>query len=401
MIQSLIGIFGLLLIGFLFSENKRKIQWRAVGGAFAILLSISGFVLGTESGASTLLSISNGVGSVFAYGAEGIKFVFGSLVTFQVENLGFIWAFQVLPMIIFTAALTALLYYIGVMQWFVRIIGGGLQFILGTSRAESMSAAGNIILGQTEAPLLVRPYHPFLTRSQIFAIMVGGLATIAGSILAGLAGMGVELKYLIMACFMSAPAGLMFAKLIIPETERTVDEVPEVTGDEKATNFIDAIAKGAMIGLTIAGIVGAVLIACIGLMAMVNGFLGWAGAFAGYPTLSIDIILGYLLAPIAWLIGAPWSEAVQVGALLGQKIAMNEFVAFASFGALTLSAKSTAIVTIALCGFANLSSVAMVVGAMSKFIPEKAGMIASLGMKVLLAATLANLMSATIVGLFM
>jgi nucleoside transporter len=363
-------------------------------------MSISAFVLGTDFGADVLLAASKGVGSVFSYGTEGIKFVFGNLVTFQVEGLGFIWAFQVLPMIIFTASLTSLLYYYGIMQWFVRIIGGGLQKLLGTSRAESMSAAGNIVLGQTEAPLLVRPYHPILTRAQIFAIMVGGLASIAGSILAGLAGMGVELKYLIMACFMSAPAGLLFAKLIIPETETTIDEVPEEPEEDKATSFIDAIAKGAMTGLAIAGIVGAVIIACIGIMALLNGILGYVGGFVGYASLSVDTILGFVFAPIAWMIGVPWSEAMQAGSLIGQKIAMNEFVAYASFGTMELSAKTSGIITIALCGFANISSVAMVVGAMSKMIPTKAGIIASLGMKVLLAATMANLMAATVVGLF-
>ena len=400
MFQSLLGIIVLLSVGYIFSENRKAISWRAVVGAFCIILTVAAFVLATNVGGSVLLSVSNAVGNVFSYGTEGIKFVFGSLVNFSVDGIGFIWAFQVLPQIIFTASLTALLYYVGIMQWFVRIIGGGLQKVLGTSRAESMSSAGNIVLGQTEAPLLVKPYHRVLTRSQIFAVMVGGLSSIAGSILAGLAGMGVDLNFLIMACFMSAPAGLMFAKLIIPETEVTIDDVPELPDDEKPTSFIDAIAKGAIMGLSIAGIVGAVIIACIGLMAMLNGGLNAIGEMFNYQGLTVDVILGVLFYPVAWLIGVPADEAAIAGAFLGQKIALNEFVAFASMGGVELSARATAIMTIALCGFANIGSVAMVCGALSKMIPEKSGVIGKLGMKVLLAATLANLMNAAIVGLF-
>ncbi|MCW8330006.1 NupC/NupG family nucleoside CNT transporter [Photobacterium sp. SDRW27] len=400
MIQSVIGIVSLLCVGFLFSENRQQISWRAVSGAFGIILTVAFFVLATETGGEVLLSVSNAVGKVFGYGVEGIRFAFGSLVNFSVDGIGFVWALQVLPQIIFTASLTSLLYYLGIMQWFVFIIGGGLQKVLGTSRAESMNAAGNIVLGQTEAPLLVKPYHRVLTRSQIFAVMVGGLSSIAGSILAGLAGMGVELNYLIMACFMSAPAGLMFAKLIIPETETTIDEVPELPDDEKPSSFIDAVAKGAIAGMGIAAIVGAVIISCIGLMAMLNGGLGAIGEIFGVPELTVDVILGTLFAPVAWLIGIPWEEAMTAGSFLGQKIAMNEFVAFANMGNVELTQRSNAIMTIALCGFANIGSVAMVCGALSKMIPTRAGVIGQLGMKVLLAATLANLMNAAIVGLF-
>lgn len=400
MIQSILGIFILLGIGLLCSDNRRLISWRAVIGAFGIIIVLAFFVLATEIGADVLLAVSNAVGKVFGYGTEGIKFAFGSLVNFSVDGIGFIWALQVLPQIIFTAALTSLLYYLGIMQWFVLIIGGSLQKILNTSRAESMNAAGNVILGQTEAPLLIKPYHRVLTRAQIFAVMVGGLSSIAGSILAGLAGMGVALNYLIMACFMSAPAGLMFAKLLIPETEETVNEVPELPDDEKPSSFIDAIAKGAIAGLGIAAIVGAVIIACIGLMALLNGGLGEICELFGMPILTVDMILGILFSPVAWLIGIPWSEASIAGAFLGQKIALNEFVAFANMGTVELSERSNAIMTIALCGFANIGSVAMVCGAMSKMIPHRAGVIGQLGMKVLLAATLANLMNAAIVSLF-
>ncbi|MFI3247314.1 MAG: nucleoside transporter C-terminal domain-containing protein [Ferrimonas sp.] len=400
MFQSLLGIIVLLAAGYAMSENRKEISWRAVGGSFAILIAISGFVLGTSAGAQVLLAVSNAVGTVFSYGREGIVFLFGNLVNFSVEGIGFVWALQVLPNIIFTAALTSLLYYLGIMQWFVRLIGGTLQKLLGTSRAESMNAAGNIILGQTEAPLLIKPYHPVLTRAQIFAVMVGGLASIAGSILAGLAGMGIDLNYLIMACFMSAPAGLLFAKLMLPETEQTIDEVPEEADEEKSTNFVDAISKGAILGLSIASIVGAVVMACIGLMAALNGGLSAIGGLFGYAELSVDTILGAVFFPIAWLIGISANEAHAAAALLGQKIAINEFVAFINMASVELSERNAAILTVALCGFANISSIAMVVGALSKMIPNKSGVIAGLSIKVLLAATMANLMNAAIVGLF-
>ncbi|MBV7314698.1 NupC/NupG family nucleoside CNT transporter [Shewanella sp. NIFS-20-20] len=412
MLQSLLGVAVLLLVAYLCSNAKASINWRTVAGALVIQIVIAGFVLATEFGSEVLLAISNGVSSVLGYAAQGISFVFGNLVTFQVENLGFVFAFQVLPAIIFTAALVSLLHYLGIMQFFVRILGGGLQKAIGSSKAESMNAIANTVCGQTESPLFVKPWHPHLTKSEIFAIMVGGLASIAGSILAGLAGMGVEVKYLVMACFMSAPAGLLFAKLMVPETEQPVNNVPELPDDEKPTNFIDAIAKGAINGLRIAVVVGAILIACIGLMAMVNGMLGGIGAYIGFPSLTLELILGYAFAPVAWLIGVPWSEATVAGAFIAQKLVLNEFVAYAGFAPYisgeaviattgeAMSPKSVAIMTVALCGFANIGSVSMVVAAMGTMIPNKSGYIADVGMKVLLAATLANLLSATVVGIF-
>ncbi|MCL2913903.1 NupC/NupG family nucleoside CNT transporter [Shewanella corallii] len=413
MLQSLLGIIALLALGFACSNARTRINWRTVGGALVIQLAVAGFVLATDFGASVLLSISNGVSNVLGYASKGIGFVFGNLVTFQVENLGFIFAFQVLPAIIFTSALISLLHYMGIMQLFVKILGGGLQKIIGSSKAESMNSIANTVCGQTESPLFIKPFHPYLTKSEIFAIMVGGLASIAGSILAGLAGMGVDIEYLVMACFMSAPAGLLFAKLLIPETETPVNDVPELPDDEKPTNFIDAIAKGAINGLKIAVVVGAILIACIGLMEMLNGIIGWFGALFGKDNLTLELILGYLFAPVAWLIGIPWAEATVAGNFIAQKLVLNEFVAFAGFAPYidgetlvaatgeAMSPKTVAVLTVALCGFANIGSVSMVVAALSTMIPRQSGYIASVGMKVLLAATLANLMSATIVGLFM
>ncbi|GIU32728.1 NupC/NupG family nucleoside CNT transporter [Shewanella schlegeliana] len=413
MFQSILGIAALLIVGYLFCNAKNQVNWRTVGGALIIQLVIAGFVLATSFGSIALLAVSNGVANVLGFAAKGISFVFGNLVTFQVENLGFIFAFQVLPAIIFTASLVSLLHYMGIMGLVVKVLGGGLQKLIGSSKAESMNAIANTVCGGTEAPLFVKPWHPHLTKSEIFAIMVGGLASIAGSVLAGLAGMGVEIKYLVMACFMSAPAGLLFAKLIIPETEQTVNEAPELPDNEKPSNFIDAIAKGAIAGMQIAAVVGALLIACIGLIAMLNSMIGWAGGLFGFENVTLELLMGYAFAPIAWLIGVPWVEAIVAGSFIAQKLVLNEFVAFAGFAPYisgetvvaatgeVMSPKSVAVITVALCGFANIGSVSMVVAAISTMIPNKSSYIASVGMKVLLAATLANLLSATVVGLFM
>ncbi|GIU13729.1 NupC/NupG family nucleoside CNT transporter [Shewanella sp. MBTL60-007] len=413
MFQSILGIVALLIVGYLFCNAKKQVNWRTVGGALIIQLAIAGFVLATSFGSSVLLALSNGVANVLGFAAKGISFVFGNLVTFQVENLGFIFAFQVLPAIIFTASLVSLLHYMGIMGFVVKVLGGGLQKMIGSSKAESMNAIANTVCGQTEAPLFVKPWHPHLTKSEIFAIMVGGLASIAGSVLAGLAGMGVEVKYLVMACFMSAPAGLLFAKLMIPETEQPVNDVPALPDDEKPSNFIDAIAKGAIAGMQIAAVVGAILIACIGLMAMLNSMIGWAGGLFGFEGVTLELLMGYAFAPIAWLIGVPWVEANVAGNFIAQKLVLNEFVAYAGFAPYisgetvvaatgeVMSPKSVAVITVALCGFANIGSVSMVVAALSTMIPSKSSYIASVGMKVLLAATLANLLSATVVGLFM
>lgn len=412
MLQSFLGVVIILTVAFLCSSNQKQINWRTIGGALVIQLAVAGFVLTTDFGASVLLSISNGVASVLGYASKGIEFVFGNLVTFKVDNLGFVFAFQVLPAIIFTSALVGFLHYIGVMQVFVRIFGGALEKLLGTSKAESMSAMANTVCGQTESPMFIKPWHPFLTKSEIFAVMVGGVASIAGSILAGLAGMGVDIKFLVMACFMSAPAGLLFAKMLVPETESPVKDVPELAEDEKPANFVDAIAKGAIAGLQIAAIVGAILVACIGMIEMFNGLLGWAGGLFNYEHVTLQSLLGIVFAPIAWIIGVPWAEAQLAGSFIAQKLVLNEFVAYAAFtpylegqivtetGA-PLSMKSQAIITVALCGFANLCSVSMIVAALSTMIPKQTAYIAQVSVRVLLAATLANLLSATVVGLFL
>ena len=396
----IIGIFLLFAIALIFSSNRTAINWRTVGGAFAIQAGIALFILYFPPGVAALLAATDFIANIISYADAGINFVFGAVGN---KSLGFIFAFNVLPVIIFFSALIAVLYHLGIMKVIINIIGGGLQKLLGTSKPESMSAAANIFVGQTEAPLVVRPFIPKMTDSELFAVMVGGLASIAGSIMAGYAGIGVELKYLLAASFMAAPAGLLMAKIILPETQTTKNELSEVDEDNTGyTNVLDAAASGASSGLQLALNVGAMLLAFVALIALLNGLIGWAGSLFGYPELTFELILGYLLAPLAWAIGIDWSEAVTAGSFIGQKIVVNEFVAYLSFVevAETLSPKSQAIITFALCGFANFSSIAILMGGIGAMAPNRRPDIARLGLKAVLAATLANLMSAALAGIF-
>ena len=360
-----------------------------------------------------LLAVSDVVGKVIGYGQEGMSFLFGGLISDKMFELfgggGFVFALRVLPMIVFFASLVSVLYYLGVMQWVVKIIGGALQRLLGTSRAESMSAAANIFVGKTEAPLVVRPYIKTMTRSELFAIMCGGLASVAGTVLGGYAQMGVPLPYLIAASFMAAPGGLLFAKMMVPETE-TVRPEPDLSQedeDNQPVNVIDAAAGGAITGAQIAIAVGASLLAFVGLIAMINGIIGGVGNWLGYGGATLQGILGWLFAPLAWVIGVPWGEATIAGSLIGQKVVVNEFVAYASFvqymqpgSGVVLSAKTQAIIAFALCGFANLGSIAVLVGGLGIMAPSRRKDVARLGFKAVIAGTLSNLMSAVIAGLF-
>ncbi|MFZ7172635.1 NupC/NupG family nucleoside CNT transporter [Avibacterium avium] len=407
---SVLGIVVLLAIAVLLSSNRRAISLRTVGGALLIQILIGAFILYVPVGRDILLSLSNGVSKVINYGNEGVQFVFGGLATdasFKAfGNDGFIFAIRVLPIIVFFSALISLLYYIGVMQWIIKIIGGGLQKALGTSKAESMSAAANIFVGQTEAPLVVKPYISKMTESELFAVMCGGLASIAGSVLAGYAGLGVPLPYLIAASFMAAPAGLLFAKLIVPQTEKFNDDIEKVDL-EQPSNILDAAAAGASSGMQLAMNVGAMLIAFVALIALVNGLLGGIGDWFGMPELSLGMILGWIFRPLAWVIGVPWDEAAVAGQMIGIKLAVNEFVGYLEFApylaadaAVQLSDKTKAIITFALCGFANFSSIAILIGGLGGMAPSRRGDIARLGIKAVIAGSLANLMSATIAGLF-
>jgi CNT family concentrative nucleoside transporter len=306
-------------------------------------------------------------------------------------------------MIIFFSSLIAVLYHIGIMQWVIRLLGGGLRKLLGTSSAESLSAAANIFVGQTEAPLVVKPYIARMTSSELFAVMVGGLASVAGSVLAGYASMGVPMKYLIAASFMAAPGGLLFAKLMKPEVAQPQEGVLAFADAEDApSNVLDAAALGASTGLKLALNVGAMLLAFIGLIALLNLCLSGIGGLFHQPNLSLQNILGWCFSPVAWLTGIPVEEMKQGGTLIGQKLVLNEFVAYGEFSKImgTLSEKTVAICSVALCGFANLSSIAILIGGLGVMAPNRRSEIAQLGLRAVMAGTLSNLTSAAIVGMF-
>ena len=410
-LNSLFGMVVLIAIAVLLSSNRRAINVRTVAGAFLIQISLGALVLFVPWGREGLLAASDGVSKVIAYGNDGVGFLFGGLVSDQMFELfgggGFVFALRVLPMIVFFSSLMAVLYYTGVMQIIIKVIGGFLQKVLGTSKAESMSAAANIFVGQTEAPLVVRPFIKSMTRSELFAVMSGGLASVAGSVLAGYAQMGVPLPYLIAASFMAAPGGLLFAKLLVPETEKPRTDEELVDEGDKPVNVIDAAAGGAVTGAHIAIAVGASLLAFVALISLVNGMIGGVGGWFGYGSLTLQTILGWLFSPLAWAIGVPWSEAGIAGSLIGQKVVVNEFVAYAEFvkylapeSAVQLSDTTKAIISFALCGFANLGSIAVLMGGLSIIAPSRRKDVAQLGFKAVVAGSLSNLMSAVIAGLF-
>ena len=358
---------------------------------------------------------------MIAYGNEGIGFIFGGLVSDKMFEVfgggGFVFALRVLPVIVFFSSLIAVLYYLGIMQFVIRILGGALRAVLKTSRTESLSATANIFVGQTEAPLVVRPYIATMTRSELFAVMCGGLASVAGSVLAGYAQMGVPLEYLIAASFMAAPGGLLFAKIIVPETEQPRDNPAMEKNDadpQAPANVLDAAASGAASGMQLALNVGAMLLAFIALIALVNGILSGVGGWFNHPDLSLQMILGWVFSPLAWVIGVPWNEATVAGSFIGQKLIINEFVAYMNFGEYlkadtevaaaglqVISTHTKAIISFALCGFANLSSIAILIGGLGGMAPNRRQEIAQLGMRAVAAGTLSNLMSATIAGVFL
>lgn len=409
----LLGMAALLGLGWLLSKHKRSVNLRTVAGALAIQVVFGFIVLRWPLGRRALEGLTNGVQSIINYANEGINFLFGGLTAPNAEvseMLGTVFAFQVLPIIVFFSSLISVLYYIGLMQWIVRLLGGALAKLLGTTRPESLSASANIFVGQTEAPLTVKPYIAKMTESELFAVMVGGLASVAGSVLVGYAQLGVSLEYLIAASFMAAPAGLLFAKLVVPEVDEPIDQMSdnENTGEDndsdepEPANIFDAAAQGASDGLSLALNVGAMLLAFVGLIALVNGLLGGLGSLIGLPDLSFELILGYLFAPIAFIIGVPWGDAALAGNFIGQKVVVNEFVAFIAFQDVLgdLGTRTEAIITFALTGFANFASLAILLGGLGGIAPTRRSDIARLGLRAVAAATLANLMSAAIAGLF-
>lgn len=399
---TLLGICVLFFLALLLSSNRRAINLRTVTVAFALQVGMAALILYVPGGERALTAFSDAVQHVIDYANVGIEFLFGDLA--RRPSGGIIVAIHVLPVIVFFAALMSTLYYLGIMQKVVSVLGGWMHRLLQTSRTESMSAVANIFLGHTESPLVVRPYLAKTTESEMFAIMTVGCATIAGAVMAGYAAMGIDLRYLITASFMGAPGGLLMSKIVIPET---IDRDPrsddaQYVDSERPVNIFEAIANGARDGLTLALTVGAMLVAFVAMIALLNGIIGWIGGLFGLESLTLEQILGVLLAPLAWLCGVPWPDAHQAGTLIGEKFVVNEFVAYVQLAAIkdTLAPKTQVILTFALCGFANLTSIAILLGGLGSLVPERRSDIARLGLRSVLAATLANLMSAALAGLF-
>ena len=399
--MSFVGMAVIIGLALLLSENRRAIRLKTVVAAFLTQAAIAGLILYFPLGQAFLNTMVAGVQNVIDYGAVGSEFVFGELGR---KDGGFSIAFHLLPVIIFFSALMSTLYYLGIMQKLVTFLGGGIHKLLGTSKTESMCAVANIFIGHSESPLVIRPYLKDLTRSELFAVMTSGMAAISGAIMAAYAAMGINLSYLIAASCMAAPGGLLMAKIIKPETEHSEPDIEHVqfSGPGKVVNIFEAIGNGTLDGLKLAANVGAMLIAFVAMIALVNGLLGGIGGWFGFDGLTLQGILGKLLAPLAWLIGVPWSEAAAAGSLIGQKFVMTEFIAYLSFSEITdtLSQHTQVIVTFALCGFANLTSIAILLGGMGSLVPERRQDIAALGFMSVLAGTLSNLMSAVLAGLF-
>ena len=400
-IVSLLGIAILLLIPYLLSEDRRLINTRTVAGALLLQILIGALTLYSETGIAILNYCSAAVGSVLENAQGGIEFVFGEVGTLE---FGFIFAFQVLPIIVFFSSLVSLLYHIGLMGWIIKLVGGALGAILHTTKAESTSATANIFVGQTEAPLTIRPYLESMSHSELFSIMVGGLSTVAGSVLVGYSLLGVDMNFLIAASFMAAPGGILMAKLMIPEMAGESKEEQDFKIEiEKHTNAIEAAAVGATRGMQLAINVGAIVLAFVGLIALTNSLLEGLGNQFNIDNFSLEIILGYLFKPVAFMLGIPWSEAQLAGNLIGQKLVFNEFLAYATFTEEieNFNTKSQAIITFALCGFANFSSIGIILGGLGSMIPNRKSEIAQLGIKAVCAGFLANLMSAAIAGFFL
>ncbi len=398
----------ILAIALLFSSNRRWIRLRIVIPAFALQAGFAVLVLGTPWGRAVIQTLSDGVSNLLGYAKAGVDFIFGPLATPAIGGNSF--AIAALPVIIFFASLISVLYYLGVMQFVIRWVGGGLQKITGITKVESLGAAANIFVGQSESPLVIRPYLAGLTPAQLFTMMSVGMAGVAGTILGAYAGMIGEqlLPYLLAASFMSAPGGILMAKIIMPDDPKDIGIEPVVMPDashdeERPANLIMAAAQGAQTGVKLAVAVGAMLLAFVALVALANGLLAGLGNMLGQSGWSFQAALGLVFGPLLWLVGVPWEESGAIGALFGTKVVLNEFVAFIDLAAMQgdLSPVAVAIGTFALCGFANFSSIAIQLAVTGGLAPNQRPMIAKLGLKALLAGSLANLMSATLAGLIL
>ncbi len=423
-VLSFLGIIVILGIAFALSSDRKAIRLRVVGAAFAMQALLAAMVLYAPWGKAALQFLSRGVTGLLGYAADGTAFIFGPLAKPEIGGNSF--AISALPVIIFFAALISILYYLGVMQFIIRWVGGGIQKVTGITRVESLCAAANIFVGQSESPLVIRPYLAALTPSQLFCVMTVGMAGVAGTILAAYASMGIRIDYLLAASFMSAPGGILMAKMMMPDPlpakgvtadvnvpENPHDPVGFVPADdidlaahddgERPANIIMAASEGAQTGVKLAVAVGAMVLAFVALVALANGILSGIGGMFGYPELTFQAILGTVFQPIMFLLGVPWEEAARAGGLFGEKIVLNEFVAFITLGEAQsgLSPLTVGIVTFALCGFANFSSIAIQMAVTGSLAPNQKPMIAKLGIRALVAGSLSNLMSAALAGLFL
>ena len=405
-VNSLLGMILILGAAFLLSSNGKAIRPRAVGAAFALQAGFAALVLYVPWGNRVLQAVAGGVSSLLGYAHAGVEFLFGPLAKPEIGGTSF--AISALPVIVFFAALISILYYLGVMQLVIRWIGGALEKLTGVSKVESLCAASNIFVGQSESPLVIRPYLAALNPSQLFLVMTVGMAGVAGTILAAYASMGIRIDYLVAAAFMSAPGGIVMAKLIMPDDpdQPVIDPVETPDGlhdEERPANIIMAASQGAQTGVKLAVAVGAMVLAFVALVAMANGFVGWVGGLMGHPEATFQSLLGYAFAPVCYLLGAPtWAEALHAGSFFGTKLVLNEFVAFIDLGqAKDLSERTVAIITFALCGFANFSSIAIQMAVTGSLAPNQRATIARLGIKALIAGSLSNLMSAALAGLFL
>ncbi|MBA4753011.1 MAG: NupC/NupG family nucleoside CNT transporter [Sphingopyxis sp.] len=405
----LLGIVALLAIAVLFSSNRRWIRPRIVIPAFLLQAGFAVLVIGTPWGRAVIQAMSNGVSNLLSYADEGTRFLFGDVLT-QAPYGKAVFAIGALPVIIFFASLISVLYYLGIMQLIIKWVGGAIQKVTGITKVESLGAAANIFVGQSESPLVIRPYLAGLTPPQLFTIMTVGMAGVAGTILGAYAGMiGPHLlPYLLAASFMSAPGGILMAKIMMPDDPKDIGiepvVMPEASHDEeKPANIIMAAAQGAQTGVKLAVAVGAMVMAFVALVALANGLLAGIGGWFGVEGLSFQAIIGAIFRPVMWLMGVPWEESAVVGGLFGSKVVLNEFVAFIDLGRAQgeMSAAAVAIATFALCGFANFSSIAIQMAVTGGLAPNQRPMIAKLGLKALLAGSLSNLMSAALAGLML
>ncbi|HEX4770934.1 MAG TPA: nucleoside transporter C-terminal domain-containing protein [Bryobacteraceae bacterium] len=402
--DGVVGLIGIILTAWLFSTNRAAIQKRVILWGIVLQFAFAFLVLKTRF-AELFYAISVFVAALLNYASAGSTFVFGEKLGIKSIELGTVFAFQVLPIVIFICSLFAVLYYLGVMQVCVKAMALVMQRFMGTSGAESTSVAASIVMGQTEAPVTIRPFLEGLTESELFTIMVSGMAHVSGATMAAYVAMaGVSISHLLTAVIMTAPGTIMLAKMFVPETgSPSTAGAVKITIEKPGVNIVDAAARGATDGLYLALNIGAMLIAFIALVALVNGIFGWVHGVVRWFPASLQQVLAWIFAPIAWSLGVAWNDCASIGNLLGTRVVLNEFVAFLDLGKIkgSLNPRSFTIATFALCGFANLSSIAVQIGGIGSLAPSRKSDLARLGFKAMIVGTLANFMTACIAGLLL